>query len=237
MLACFRRAHPPRNSTAGKTADRPRHALAIRRREPGLTTRPGSAGSPRRFPPTWTTPTPPGAAHGTGASVASAGFARIDTGLSVQFPSASHLRSGEIRGAMDRFNADEATWTIRHRRKPPAHTAYPSLAAAVFRGSRPVPGGSRWDIPPGGNEFRRDLSKLMREHNIPAVPRYRVQLQRLGSENDTPRKICDRRSPTAKTTASKPPTNEATSSTGAQLCNMGRHLHSQTACSASSPNR
>ena len=119
--------------------------------------------------------------------------------LAFEFLILTACRSGEIRGARwDEINLDEATWTIpptrmktarQHRVPLPTRAVELLTEAQRFRD----PSGLVFPSATGQQLSDATLSKLMREHNIPAVPHgYRSSFRDWAAElTNTPRQICE----------------------------------------------
>ena len=121
------------------------------------------------------------------------------TVLAFEFLVLTACRSGEVRGAQwDEINLDEATWTIpasrmktaRQHRVPLAVRAVEVLADADRFRDR---SGLVFPSPTGRELSDATLSKLLREHDIPAVPHgYRSSFRDWAAElTDTPRQVCE----------------------------------------------
>lgn len=121
------------------------------------------------------------------------------TVLAFEFLVLTACRSGEVRGARwDEIDSGEATWTIpasrmktaRLHRVPLAVQAVEVLADADRFRDR---SGLVFPSPTGRELSDATLSKLLREHDIPAVPHgYRSSFRDWAAElTDTPREVCE----------------------------------------------
>ncbi|MDE0168549.1 MAG: site-specific integrase [bacterium] len=121
------------------------------------------------------------------------------TVLAFEFLVLTACRSGEVRGAQwDEINPDEATWTIpasrmktarQHRVPLPVRAVEVLADADRFRDRS----GLVFPSPTGRELSDATLSKLLREHDIPAVPHgYRSSFRDWAAElTDTPRQVCE----------------------------------------------
>ena len=121
------------------------------------------------------------------------------TVLAFEFLVLTACRSGEVRGARwDEINLDAATWTIpparmktgRQHRVPLPTRALELLAEAKQYRDR---SGLVFPSATGRELSDATLPKLLREHDIPAVPHgYRSSFRDWAAElTDTPRQICE----------------------------------------------
>ncbi len=119
--------------------------------------------------------------------------------LAFEFLILTACRSGEIRGTRwDEINLDEATWTIPATRMKTARqhrVPLPTRAVELLTEAQRFRDRSGLVFPSATGRELSDatLSKLMREHNIPAVPHgYRSSFRDWAAElTDTPRQICE----------------------------------------------
>ena len=121
------------------------------------------------------------------------------TVLAFEFLVLTACRSGEIRGARwDEINLAEATWTLPATRMKTARqhrVPLPTRAVELLAEAQRFRDRSGLVFPSATGRELSDatLSKLMREHNIPAVPHgYRSSFRDWAAElTDTPRQICE----------------------------------------------
>lgn len=119
--------------------------------------------------------------------------------LAFEFLVLTACRSGEVRGAQwDEMDLDEATWTIPPSRMKTARQHRVPLAARaveVLAEAQRYRDGSGLVFPSatGRALSNATLPKLLREHDIPAVPHgYRSSFRNWAAElTDTPREICE----------------------------------------------
>ena len=119
--------------------------------------------------------------------------------LAFEFLVLTACRSGEVRGARwDEINLDAATWTIpatRMKTSRQHRVPLPTRAVEVLEEAKRFRDRSGLVFPsPTGRELSdATLPKLLREHEIPAVPHgYRSSFRDWAAElTDTPRQICE----------------------------------------------